>query len=108
MAHAPTAVYGVVLLMAAIAYYILQRVIIRSQGEKSLLAKPVVRDLKGKASPILFAIAIAAAFVQPWVAYGICALVALLWIIPDTCIEQAVGARRGPIGAGFGPRPAVS
>src|SRR5450759_4047207 len=92
-AHAPTAVYGVVLLMAAIAYFILQRVIIRSQGEKSLLAEAVGRDLKGKASPILYAIAIAMAFVQPWVAYGIYVLVALMWIIPDRRIEQAVGAR---------------
>jgi len=92
-AHAPTAVYGVVLLMAAIAYFILQRVIIRSQGAKSLLAEAVGRDLKGKASPILYAIAIAMAFVQPWVAYGIYMLVALMWIIPDRRIEHAVGAR---------------
>jgi len=92
-AHAPTAVYGVVLLMAAIAYFILQRVIIRSQGKKSLLAEAVGRDLKGKASPILYAIAIAMAFVQPWVAYGIYVLVALMWIIPDRRFEQAVGAR---------------
>jgi uncharacterized membrane protein len=92
-AHTPTAVYGVVLLMAAIAFYILQRVIIRSQGERSLLADAVGRDLKGKASPILYAIAIPMAFVQPWVAYGIYLLVALIWFIPDTRIERAVAAR---------------
>ncbi|HEY5386787.1 MAG TPA: TMEM175 family protein [Thermoleophilia bacterium] len=91
--HVPTAVYGVVLLMAAIAYFILQRTIIRSQGEKSLLAEAVGRDLKGKASPILYAIAIAMAFVQPWVAYGIYVLVALMWIIPDRRIEDAVVER---------------
>jgi uncharacterized membrane protein len=91
--HVPTAVYGVVLLMAAIAYFILQRSIIRSQGEKSLLAEAVGRDLKGKASPILYAIAIAMAFVQPWVAYGIYVLVALMWFIPDRRIEDAVVER---------------
>ena len=92
-AHIPTAVYGVVLLMAAIAYYILQRVIIHSQGERSLLAEAIGRDLKGKASPILYAIAIPMAFVQPWAAYSIYVLVALMWIIPDTRIERAVAAR---------------
>jgi uncharacterized membrane protein len=91
--HAPTAVYGVVLLMAAIAYYILQSVIIHGQGETSLLAEAVGRDLKGKASPILYAIAIAMAFVQPMVAYGIYVLVALMWFIPDRRIELAVGER---------------
>ena len=59
----PTAVYGVVLLMAAVAYYILQRAIIRSQGEDSLLAGAVGRDLKGKISPVLYAVAIPLAFV---------------------------------------------
>jgi len=93
LAHAPTAMYGVVLLMAAIAYFVLQRVIILSQGERSLLAEAIGRDLKGKASPILYAIAIPMAFVQPWVAYSIYVLVALMWIIPDTRIERAVAAR---------------
>jgi uncharacterized membrane protein len=103
-AHVPTAVYGAVLLMAAIAFYVLQRVIIRSQGEKSLLAEAVGRDLKGKASPILYAIAIPMALLQPWVAYGIYALVALMWIVPDTRIERVVAARERsqpeqPVGA---------
>ena len=92
-ASTPTAVYGVVLLMAAIAYYILQRAIIRSQGERSLLAEAVGRDLKGKASPILYAAAIPMALVQPWVAYGVYVFVALMWVVPDTRIERAVAAR---------------
>jgi uncharacterized membrane protein len=92
-AHTPTAVYGVVLLMAAIAYYVLQRVIIRSQGEGSLLASAVGGDLKGKSSLVLYVVAIPAAFLQPWVAYAIYALVALIWIIPDTRIERAVTVR---------------
>lgn len=91
--HAPTAVYGVVLLMATIAYFILQRTIVRSQGERSLLAEAIGRDLKGKASPILYGIAIAMAFVQPWVAYCIYILVALMWFIPDRRIERAVDER---------------
>jgi len=92
-APTPTAVYGVVMLMAAIAFYILQRAIVHSQGEGSLLAKAIGRDLKGKASPILYAIAIPAAFWQPWVSYGVYALVALMWVIPDTRIARAVAAR---------------
>jgi uncharacterized membrane protein len=92
-AATPTAVYGVVLLMAGVAYTILQRAILRSQGEGSLLAQALGRDLKGKASMILYAIAIPMAFVQPWVAYGIYVLVALMWIIPDRRIERAVAAR---------------
>jgi len=93
-APTPTAVYGVVMLMAAIAFYILQRAIVHSQGDRSLLAAAIGRDLKGKASPILYAVAIPAAFLQPWVAYGIYALVALMWIIPDRRIERAVAARK--------------
>lgn len=92
-AATPTAVYGVVLVMAAIASYVLVRAIIHSQGERSLFAEAIGRDLNGKASPILYAIAIPMAFVQPWVAYSIYVLVALMWIIPDTRIEQAVAAR---------------
>ena len=92
-AHTPTAVYGAVLLMAAIAYYVLQCVIVRSQGEGSLLARAVGRDLKGKSSLVLYVIAIPAAFLQPWVAYAIYALVALVWVIPDTRIARAVTAR---------------
>jgi len=92
-AHAPTGVYGFVLLMAAVAYFILQRTIVRGQGDSSLLANAIGRGLKGKASPILYALAIALALVQPWAAYGIYMLVAFMWFIPDRRIEQAVGER---------------
>lgn len=86
----PTAVYGGVLLMDAIAYFVLQRSIIRSQGKDSLLARAVGRDLKGKASPILYAVAIPAAIWQPWVSYAIYLGVALMWIAPDLRIERAI------------------
>src|SRR4051794_27047595 len=93
-APAPTALYGVVLLAAAIAYWILQRVIIAEEGESSLLATAVARDLKGKLSPLLYAIAIPAAFLHQWIAGGLYVLVALIWLIPDRRIERAL-AKRG-------------
>ena len=89
-ASTPTAVYGAVLLMDAVAYFILQRSIIHSQGDDSLLARAVGADLKGKVSPILYAIAIPAALWQPWVSYAIFVAVAVWWIVPDLRIERAV------------------
>jgi len=89
-APAPTALYGVVLLMAAIAYWILQRAIMARQGRESLLAVAVGSDLKGKLSPVLYAIAIPAAFVQQWIAGGLYVLVALMWLVPDRRIERAL------------------
>ena len=93
-APAPTALYGVVLLAAAIAYWILQRVIIAEQGEFSLVATAVGRDLKGKLSPLLYSIAIPAAFLHQWISGGIYVLVALIWLIPDRRIERAL-AKQG-------------
>lgn len=93
-APAPTALYGVVLLAAAIAYGILQRVIIAEQGEFSLVATAVGRDLKGKLSPLLYSIAIPAAFLHQWISGGIYVLVALIWLIPDRRIERAL-AKQG-------------
>jgi uncharacterized membrane protein len=87
-AAAPTALYGVVLLMAAIAYWILQRTIIAAQGPGSALAAAIGKDVKGKASPLLYAVAIPSAFVSPWIAGGLYALVALIWLIPDRRIER--------------------
>jgi len=87
-AAAPTALYGVVLLLAAIAYYLLQRTIIARQGKDSLLAAAVGRDLKGKISPLLYAIAIPSAFWSQWIAGGLYVLVALIWLIPDRRIER--------------------
>jgi uncharacterized membrane protein len=86
----PTALYGAVLLLAAIAYNILQSIIIAQQGCDSKLAAAIGRDFKGKLSPVLYAIAIAASFFQPWAAGGIYVLVALMWLIPDRRIERVV------------------
>ncbi len=83
----PTALYGVVLLMAAIAYYVLQQAIIRAQGPESILQKAVGRDWKGKLSPVLYVMAIVATLVSPWIAQAIFVTVALMWLIPDRRIE---------------------
>ncbi len=83
----PTAIYGVVLLAAAIAYYILQRAIIRHEGQHSKLATAVGTDFKGKISPVLYLTAIPLAFVNPLLADGIYVLVALMWLVPDKRIE---------------------
>jgi uncharacterized membrane protein len=90
LASLPTAVYGVVLFMAAIAYYILQSMIIRQQGRDSLLAVAVGKDWKGKLSPILYLSAIGLSFVNPWIATGIYVLAALIWFVPDRRIERAL------------------
>jgi uncharacterized membrane protein len=94
---APTAVYGAVMLLAAIAYFILQNVIIAEQGCDSKLAAAIGRDLKGKFSPVLYAVAIAAAFYQPWISCGIYVFVALMWLIPDRRIERALHETGGEI-----------
>jgi uncharacterized membrane protein len=86
----PTATYGVVLLMAAMAYWILQRVIIRSQGPDSLLQRAVGGDWKGNLSPVLYVIGILAALAAPYVAAGIYAGVALIWLVPDRRIEHVL------------------
>ncbi len=86
----PTAAYGVVLLMAGVAYFILQRLIILSQGEHSALAAAVGRDLKGKLSPIIYAAAIPLAFVRPWIAGALYIAVALMWLAPDQRIARVV------------------
>jgi uncharacterized membrane protein len=86
----PTALYGVVLLMAAIAYYVLQQTIIRAQGPDSILKQAVGRDWKGKLSPVLYVVAIVAALWLPWIAEAIYIAAALIWLIPDRRIEQAL------------------
>jgi uncharacterized membrane protein len=86
----PAAIYGVVLLMAAIAYWILQQLIIAAQGKDSLLKKAVKGDWKGKLSPILYAVAIALAFWLQWISIGIYVLVALIWLVPDRRIERVL------------------
>ncbi len=86
----PTALYGVVLLMAGAAYKLLQQLIIRSQGPDSLLQRAVGGDWKGKASLVLYATAVALAFVKAPVAVALYALVALLWLVPDRRIERVL------------------
>ena len=86
----PTALYGVVLLMAAIAYYLLQQVIIRAQGYDSILKKAVGRDWKGKLSPLLYVLAIIAALRLAWAAQAIFVLVAFIWLIPDRRITNVL------------------
>jgi uncharacterized membrane protein len=86
-AAAPAALYGGVLLMAAIAYWILQQLIIASQGPDSILKKAVGGDWKGKLSQVLYAVAIPVAFWWQWVSLALYVVVALLWLIPDRRIE---------------------
>jgi uncharacterized membrane protein len=90
LAPVPAAVYGFVLLMAALAYFILQHAIIMQQGPGSLLAKAVGKDWKGKISTLCYLTAIPLAFASPWVAIGLYAFVALLWLAPDRRIERIV------------------
>ena len=84
----PAALYGVDMLMAALAYWILQQVIIASQGKESLLRRAIGRDWKGKLSPVAYALAILAAFWHPWIAMSLYVLVALIWLVPDRRIER--------------------
>ena len=89
-APVPMAVYGAVLLMAALAYWILLQTILRAEGADSLLRKAVGSDWKGKLSPILYLIAIPAAFVHEAIAGALYVAVALIWLIPDRRIERVI------------------
>jgi uncharacterized membrane protein len=86
------ALYGFILLMAAFAYFILQRSIISRHGEHSILAKAIGKDFKGKISPILYIVAIASTWINQWIAAGIYILVALIWLIPDNRIEKIMNS----------------
>ncbi len=87
-AKLPTAVYGAVLLLAAIAYYLLQWTIVRTEGRDSTLATALGSDIKGKVSPVLYTAAIGLAFVNPAISDAIYALVAVMWFVPDRRIER--------------------
>ncbi len=89
-AAVPTAIYGIVLLMAAVAYWLLQQTIIASHGADSLLKKAIGQDWKGRLSPLLYLIGIAAAFLSPQISQGLYVLVALVWLVPDRRIEDAL------------------
>ena len=84
----PTAVYGGILLMAAIAFTVLLRTIVASQGARSQLRAAVGRDRKGKISLVLYCVAIAATFFERWISVGIYVLVAMIWFVPDSRIES--------------------
>ena len=93
-AAAPVALYGAVLLMAALAYWILQWRIIVAQGPDSLLARAVGGDWKGKLSPVAYAVAIAAAHRWRWLSLALYVLVAVIWLVPDRRIERVLDGAR--------------
>jgi uncharacterized membrane protein len=90
LAPTPVAVYGFVLLMAAVAYYVLQHSIIKQQGRDSLLAAAIGKDWKGKVSPLCYLAAIPLAFASVWISNGLFIFVALMWLVPDRRIERAL------------------
>jgi uncharacterized membrane protein len=89
-APVPTAMYGVSLLMPAFAWQVMQRAIIRGEGDDSALARAIGRDVKGKISPVLYLTGIGLAFVDPRISGAVYFFVALLWLIPDRRVERAV------------------
>ena len=90
LAPLPTAVYGGTLLMPAIAYYLLQKALMRKQGPDSVLAKALGSNIKGKISSMLYGAGIGLAFVSPWLSIAIYALVAIMWLVPDRRIENVL------------------
>jgi uncharacterized membrane protein len=93
----PSALYGAVLLLAAIAYYILQTLIVAEQGGgQSRLAAAIGKDWKGKLSPIFYLLAVVVSFFAPKVAGGIYVVVALMWLIPDRRLERVVEESQRP------------
>ena len=89
-APVPTAFYGIVLLMAAISYFILQRTILFEHGKNSVLARAIGKDFKGKISVVLYIVAILTTFLNEWVSGALYALVAMMWLIPDQRIEKTL------------------
>jgi uncharacterized membrane protein len=92
-APTPTAVYGIVLFMCGIAYFVLQREIIKEQGPESIVARAVGSDVKGKISPAAYAIAVPLAYVSQWLSGALYVAVALMWLIPDRRIERVLADR---------------
>jgi len=89
-AAAPSALYGADLLMAAVAYWMLQRLIVTSQGPDSILRRAIGSDWKGKLSPVIYLVAIPLAFHSHWIAQALYVLVALIWLVPDRRIEKVL------------------
>ena len=85
-----SAAYGLVLLAAALAFYGLQRAILRAQGQDSLLARALGRDWKGRLSPVAYTVAVMLSFAQPWIAVAVYVAVALAWLVPDRRVERIV------------------
>jgi uncharacterized membrane protein len=88
----PVAVYGIVLLAAAVAYYILQQTLLQAEGSSSQLRAAIGSDLKGKASPLLYCLGIGLTFVDRWWGIGVYVVVALIWLVPDRRVERHLAA----------------
>jgi uncharacterized membrane protein len=86
----PTAVYGIVLLCAAIAFYILRTMLLRAEGERSVLRVALGSDVKGKISPLLYCLGIGLSFADRWIALAVYVGVALIWLVPDRRVERQV------------------
>ncbi|WP_193163041.1 TMEM175 family protein [Microbulbifer hainanensis] len=94
-AAAPAALYGIVLLMASVAYWLLQHLIIATQGPSSILKRAIGSDWKGRLSPLLYATAILCAFQWRWLSMSLYVIVALIWLLPDRRIENVLADRPG-------------
>ena len=90
----PVAVYGIVLLASAIAYYILQSTLLRAEGRTSQLRAAIGGDIKGKASPLLYCLGIGLTFVDRWLGIAMYVIVALIWLVPDKRVERHLAAQR--------------
>jgi uncharacterized membrane protein len=86
----PSAIYGLILLLAGIAYLVLQSEILRVQGKHSKLARALGKDFKGKISPVIYILGIAFAFFNQWISIALYVFVALMWLVPDTRIERTM------------------
>ncbi len=89
----PSALYGIILLMAGLAYWILQKAILAAHGPDSRLARALGNDLKGKLSPVIYVIAIALSFVHGAISHALYVLVALIWLVPDRRIERVLSGK---------------
>lgn len=91
-AATPVAFYGIVLLAAAIAYYVLQQTLFRAEGTESKLRVAIGRDIKGRISPVLYCLGIGLSFVDRWLSVAIYVAVALMWLVPDRRVERHIAA----------------
>jgi uncharacterized membrane protein len=89
-ASLPLAVYGVILLAAALAYYVLVRTLLRIQPTEARLAEAIGSDRKGRISPLFYVLGIAVAFVAPWISFALYTAVGLIWVVPDQRIERTI------------------